>query len=147
MDRHRAAGLVYWSVAAVLAVIGFIDLAGIGWPFFLTGVAMLAVGLRRHEPAVLWPALAGVWAFLVAYLLIAPLGCTSYASAPVIRGSSSAMEAGHTSCTNLVGLDYSGGPGYQPSLLPALLAGLALGVVVTLVVRWVLSRRGPVRTA
>lgn len=144
MDRHRAAAVVYWSIAAVLAVIGFLDLAGIGWPLFLTGVAMLAVGPRRHDPAVLWPVLSGVWAFLVGYVLVAPMGCTSFAGALVGGGS---QLVGHTVCTNVLGLDYSGGAAYRPPLLPALLVGMALGLVVASAVRWLLRRPRTVRPA
>jgi hypothetical protein len=146
MHGRRTASVAYWSVAVSFTVFGFLDLIAIGAPFFLTGLAMIAVGRHRHDPAVLWPALTGVWAFVLGYALTAPLGCTT-SPGGAASGSGSGVTFAHTWCTNVLGLDYSGGAGYRPPLLPAFLAGIGLGLAVALTVRWVLSRRAPVRTA
>ena len=129
VGRHLAlrewGAAVYWAGAVVLVVVGFLAIFSIGAPLFLTGVAMLVVGRWRHRSAVVWPVLVGVWSFVLGYLLVAPLGC----STSEVRG-----DAGRTTCSNVLGIDYSGTGVYNPSLLPALIAGLAaaaIGVVVT----------------
>jgi hypothetical protein len=138
MAGHRAASILYWAGAVVLVAFGAVAIFSIGAPFFLTGLAMLAVGPRRRERAVVWPVLLGVWAFVLGYVLIAPLGCTTSGSAHVAAGSS----LSHTSCTNLLGLNYSGEGVYNPPLLPAFLAGLALCAIVAFVSRQALRARG-----
>jgi hypothetical protein len=135
----RARGVGYWALAIALTVVGFVDLVAIGAPFFLTGLALIAVGPSRHRPEVLWPALASVWTLVVGYVLFGPLGCTTSGGAPA-EAAGPALE--RTTCTNVLGIDYSGGVGYSPSLMPALLAGVALAVVAAIVVRRLVRRPG-----
>jgi hypothetical protein len=78
------------------------------------------------------------------YVLLAPLGCTT--SSPLSHPYGF-TPTGHTVCTNLLSIDYSGSGNYQPSLIPALLGGVALailgGVAVALAIRkWELSPAG-----
>jgi hypothetical protein len=136
MAEGRAGSALYWCAAVVLLAFGAIAIFSIGAPLFLTGIAMMAVGPRRHDPAVLWPVLLGVWSFVVGYVLVAPLGCTT-ASVPVVASAASS----HTSCTNALGIEYSGVGVYNPPLLPALLAGLAIGTVVAFATRRALRAR------
>jgi hypothetical protein len=131
---ERARGIAYWSVAAVLVVLGSLSLFSIGAPLALTGLAMIIAGPFRHRREVLWPALVAVWSFVVAYVLVAPGGCTG-TSLPVVRGSATAAQVGRTTCTNVLGIDYSGGGGYQPTLVPALVVALIAAGVVGLVTR------------
>jgi hypothetical protein len=137
MGHGRAGSIAYWSIGAAFTVLGFVDLVAIGAPFFLTGLAMLAVGRWRHDRAVLWPVLLGVWALVLGYVLIAPLGCRTFGGAPLVAG----LSLSHTSCGNVLGIDYSGTGLYNPPLLPALVAGLALGAIVGFVSRHVLGGR------
>jgi hypothetical protein len=113
---------------------GFLAILSIGAPFLLTGAAMMVVGPVRHRREVLWPALLAVWSFVVAYVLVAPLGCTS-SSLPLVGTTDLAQQAGRTTCTNVLGIDYSGGSVYTPPLMPALVAGLSVAVIVALVAR------------
>ena len=131
---ERTGAIAYWSGAALLVVFGFLSLFSIGAPLALTGLAMLVVGPFRHRRDVLWPALVGVWSFVVAYVLVAPLGCTS-SIVPLVGTTDLAAQAGHTTCTNVLGIDYSGGGVYNPPLMPALVVGLIVAVVVALVTR------------
>jgi hypothetical protein len=143
----RGGAIAYWSLAAVLTVLGFLDLIAIGAPFFLTGVAMLAAGPWRRDRAVLWPALVAVWAFVAGYVLVAPLGCTSSSGAvPALRGAFSSPVPSHTVCTNILGIDYSGTGLYNPSLLPGLLAGFAAALIAAVLTR-MLFRRSRSRAA
>jgi hypothetical protein len=136
-SMRRASSIVYWSAGVVLVAFGAIAIFSIGAPFLLTGVAMLAVGPRRHDRAVLWPALLGVWGFVIAYVLVAPLSCAG-TSVPAAQGT---PVVERTSCTNVLGIDYSGAGPYNPPLLPALLAGLAVGSLVAIATRRALRAR------
>jgi hypothetical protein len=123
---HDPEAVVYWAGGVALAVAGFLAIFSIGAPLLFTGVAMLVVGRWRHRPAVVWPVLVGVWSFVLGYVLVAPLSCSTSAAPP--------GEAGRTTCSNVLGIDYSGTDVYNPSLCPARMAGLAAaagGVVVT----------------
>ncbi len=138
--RSRSGAFLYWSVAVLLTVLGFLDLIAIGAPFFLTGLAMLVVGRWRHRPGVLWPTLAGVWSFVVGYILVAPLGCTG--GAPALPGETlTAVALGRTTCANVLGIDYSGTGNYNPSLLPALIAGLVAAPIGAALARKLIVRR------
>ena len=117
---------LYVAIALVLCAFGFLAILSIGAPIFLTGAAMLAAAPWRHRRGVLGPVLLGVWGFVGAYVLLAPLGCSS--SARPAEPGTAFVE--HTSCTNVLGIDYSGVGAYDPPLLPALLAGLAAGLAV-----------------
>ena len=123
---HDSGAAVYWAGAGVLVVVGYLAIFSIGAPLLLTGIAMLVVGRWRHRPVVVWPVLVGVWSFVLGYVLVAPLGCSTSAALP--------GEAARTTCSNVLGIDYSGTAAYNPSLFPALMAGLAaaaIGVVMT----------------
>jgi len=135
----RAGSIAYWAGAAVLMLFGFVAIFSIGAPFFLTGAAMVVVGPFRDRRHVVWPALLSVWSFVVAYVLVAPLGCTS-SSLPLVGTTDLAQQAGRTTCTNVLGIDYSGGGVYNPPLMPALIVGLSVAVVVALVARRALRR-------
>lgn len=147
---ERSGGVVYWTGAVVLVIFGFVSQFSIGAPFLLTGVLMLIVGAGgwRHRPEILWPALVGVWVFVVVFVLVAPLGCTTSASGhvhllpggAVPAGSPAPVQIGHTVCTNVLGIDYSGTGVYNPPLMPALLAGLAAGLALAVVTRALLIR-------
>jgi hypothetical protein len=128
----------YWGVAVLLVGFGFLGIFSIGAPFLLTGIAMMVVSPWRNRREVLWPALVGVWAFVLGYLLVAPLVCTSTAIA-VTAGSP--VPQSHTTCTNILGIDYSGTGIYNPSLVPAVLAGVAAGAAGALATRFLLRRR------
>jgi hypothetical protein len=116
-----------------LAVAGFIAIFSIGAPLLFTGVAMLVVGRWRHRPAVAWPVLVGVWSFVLGYVLVAPLSCST---------SAAPGDAGRTTCSNVLGIDYSGTDVYNPSLIPALMAGLAAAAVGVVVTRQITRRTG-----
>jgi hypothetical protein len=131
----RAGAIVYWSLAIGLVAFGFLALISIGLPFLLTGLAMLFLASRRSERATLWPTLIGIWAFVLGFVLIAPLGCATTSSAEPGQA-----VAATTSCGNVLGLDYSGGAGYTPPLLPAALVGIALGLAAALGARRLLRR-------
>jgi hypothetical protein len=128
----------YWAGAILLVGFGFLALFSIGAPFLLTGLAMMVVSPWRTRGEVLWPTLVGVWAFVLGFVLVAPLGCTSTAMA--VTAGSPAAES-HTTCTNILGIDYSGTGIYNPSLAPAVFAGMAAGAGGALATRFLLRHR------
>jgi hypothetical protein len=99
---------------------------------------MMVVSPWRSRREVLWPTLVGVWAFVLGYLLVAPLGCTSTVI-EVTEGSPAATS--HTTCTNILGIDYSGTGTYDPSLVPALVVAVGAGAAGALATRFLLRRR------
>jgi len=123
---------VYVAVALGLIAFGILGMLSIGAPFFLTGVAMLAMLPWRHRRGVLLAATITPWAFVMGYVLVAPLGCTGTA----LPG----LGETTTTCTNVLGIDYSGGPGYRAPLMPGVAAGLGLATITLLVLRAAVRR-------
>src|SRR5438105_862416 len=88
---------------------GFVALFSYGAPFFLTGVAMLAVGRWRSNRAVFWAVLGAVWLFVLGYILVAPLSCRSSATgAGISGGADGSLRLPQTTCSNLIGIHYGG---------------------------------------
>ena len=115
----------YWITSLGLIPFGFVGMFSIGRPFFLVGLAMLVLGPARRHAMIFWPPLLAVVAYNVGYWAVAPLYCTA---TEAVGGQST------TTCSNLLGITYSGSGLYNPSLDPANVAGLLLAVVVFVVV-------------
>jgi len=123
---------VYVALALGLIAFGVAGMFSIGAPFFLTGVAMLVALPWRDRRDVLMSAIMAPWAFTTGYLLIAPLGCT---------GTATPGLSETTTCTNVLGIDYSGGGEYRAPLMPAVAAGLGLAAIVLVGLRAAIRRR------
>ena len=108
----------YWVTSLGLMAFGFIAMFSIGRPFFLVGLAMLVLGPLRHRPIWFWPPLVAVIAYNVGWWAVAPLSCTATQTV--------GATSGRTTCSSLVGIDYSGSGIYNPSLDPANQVGLLL---------------------
>jgi len=124
---------VYVALALGLILFGVLGMFSIGAPFFFTGVAMLAVLPWRGSRGVLVPAIVAPWAFTIGYVLVAPLWCTG-TNAPTGLGDT-------TTCTNVLGIDYSGGGAYRAPLMPAVAAGLGLAAIALVGLRAAIRRR------
>lgn len=110
------------AVGLVLIAFGCLAIFSIGLPILVAGALVLVAGLtdaHRERPDAFWPLAAGMGALFVGYVLVAPLSCTSRAEAVVDGQPVGDQPVGATACTNLLGIDYSGGPGYDPPLWPA----------------------------
>ncbi len=140
MPRGSQSTTGYWVVVSLLCVFGLISIFSIGMPLLLLGVTLAAVAPWRTQRAVLWPAVTAVLTFVVGYILVAPLSCSS-AWSSTLPTHSATRPAQSTTCTNVLGIDYSGDGLYNPSLGPAVLAGLALSVTAATTVRMILTRR------
>lgn len=80
---------------------------------------------RPKEPNLLPLAIAAL-GFVAGFILLVPLGCTTESVSIEEAGSSDTTSStGQTSCSNVMGLDYSGEGSYNPPLWPAALAGVA----------------------
>jgi hypothetical protein len=134
----RAGAIAYWTLTVVLIVFGTLGLISIGFPFLLLGLMLAIVSKRRHETGVVAAGVAAIVGFMVGYILVAPLGCTTSAN--------SVDPVEHTVCTNIMGIDYSGAGGYQPNLFPGLIAGLIVAVLFGLGARWLARRIASHRT-
>ena len=126
---------VYFAIAITLCALGFVAIFSIGAPFFLTGIAMLVASPWRGRREIVVPTVIPPWAFTLTYVLLAPLSCTS-TSTP-----STGPLLSRTECSNVLGIDYSGGGAYDPPLLPALLVGLVAAGIIFAVLRRLLARR------
>ena len=115
----------YWAASVGLIVFGLLGILSIGRPFLLVGLAMFILGPLRSRAVVFWPPLMAVIAYNVGYLAVAPFYCTA---TQAVGGPST------TTCSNLIGINYSGSGTYNPSLEPANQAGLLLSAIVFLVV-------------
>ncbi len=121
------AGAAYWAFAACVTAFGMVGIFSIGAPILLIGLTLLVVGPWRHSKTVFWPAITAVLCFIVGYVLVSPLGCTTSATSFIETESGKKLVSkGHTVCDNLLGIDYSGAGTYNPSPIPALIAGGAL---------------------
>jgi hypothetical protein len=127
------------AIALCLIALGLLGIFSIGFPFLATGLVMLFLLPVRRSFDVLLPAIAAVWGFTFAFVLVAPLGCTTAAGAPAGR-----RAAGVTICDGVFS-NYVGGGGYNPPLLPALLLGLVGAVIAAVAVRTLARRRSPRR--
>ena len=140
----RTPGVGYWALVGGLFAFGVLGIFTIGLPLILLGLALVVASPFRARPRLFWAIIGAVASFIVAFILVAPLGCTSMTTsvAPSAGpGAGSVTTVGPTTCGNLLGIRYSGGPNFSPPYLPALLAGLAGAGFTTTVVAVLLRNR------
>jgi hypothetical protein len=113
--------LWYWLLVFALVGFGWIAIFSIGAPFLLLGVALAVLFPFRGRARLFWPALGAVAALILGVVLVTPLGCMS------IEFPAGSAFPTRTTCSNLIGIAYSGTGDYSPPHWPALLAGLAAG--------------------
>jgi hypothetical protein len=123
----------YWIVSVVVVLVGFITGFSIGTFILPIGIALLVLGPVRHRPRLYWPVLLGVFGYEIAFLLYAPLTCTSTATIP--------GGVAETVCTTILGPDYRGSGTYSPSLAPAGIVGLIAGIGAGLLTFALIARR------
>jgi hypothetical protein len=136
--KGRAGAIAYWTLVVVLIAFGTLGLLSIGLPFLLLGLMLAIVSQRRHETGVVAAGVAAIVGFMVGYILVAPVTCTTSAN-PV-------DPVEHTVCSNILGIDYSGTGVYNPSLFPGLIAGLVVALLFGLGARWLARRIASHRT-
>ena len=134
--HSRAGAIAYWVLVVFLIGFGLLGILTIGFPFLLLGIMLAILSQRRHETGVIAAGVAAIFGFAMGYILVVPTSCTM-----TQRGNLGGIQSdAHTVCTNILGINYSGAGGYNPSLLPALIAGLAVAVLLANVTRWLFRR-------
>jgi hypothetical protein len=130
--------MTYWLTILALIVLGVLTAFSFGWMILLVAAAMIVLGPFRRRPAIYWPAMAAVVAFVLGYVAVAPLSC--FATAEPFGVDSPVV------CSSLLGIEYTGTTPYNPSQLPGLYAGVVLAPIAALVVSVAVKRR-PFRDA
>ncbi len=120
----------YWIVALGLVAFGFVTGFSIGAPFFLIGIALLALGPVRRRPAFFWPPVAAVIAGNVAYWAVVPFSCTATSE---VTPAGVTADSTMTVCSSLLGTVYAGAGVYNPPNGPAAAAGVAAAILAFLV--------------
>jgi hypothetical protein len=94
--------------------------------FWFMAVALILLSPFRSRPQVFLPGVALFLGFLVAYVLVAPWGCSqSFTSNPTTGEETLSPEV----CVSPLGIEYSGPEPFEPSRTQALIAGGATAVV------------------
>jgi hypothetical protein len=131
----------YWALVSFCLVIGVLGIFSIGMPLLLLGIALTALARERGKAERFWPPLIGLALFVLGYVLVAPLGCTT--SEVTFDNGAGSGVVGSTTCNNLLGIDYSGVGIYNPPLWPALVAATVMGALAFIGARYYLSRKRP----
>ncbi len=121
----------YWVLAYTLIAFGVVTGFSIGIPFLLLGLLLLVLSPVRHRAAIFWPIVIAYLVSVASYILTAP-SCSSFSH----NGSPRV-----TTCSNLIGIDQTGGDSVNPSLGSALLFGLTAGLLVGMGLRVALAHR------
>lgn len=130
-DAAARPGWPYWFAAIVLIVFGTLTGFSIGLPFLVIGLALVVMAPFKRRTRIFLPLLVGLAGFFIGFALVAPMSCTTRESIEFRSsgGATSIAQAG-TSCSNVLGIEYSGDGDYQPPLAPGLIAGLVVAIVL-----------------
>jgi len=126
----------YWLVVLVLIALGFLTIFSFGTYFWFMAVALTLLSPFLSRPRIFLPGLALFLGFLVAYVLIAPWGCTQSFTDNVTTGEETVSPV---VCTSPIGIEYSGPEPIEPSRDPALIAGVATALTAA-AVTWAVVR-------
>jgi len=138
MDAAPAEGtrFRFWLVVLVLVALGFLTIFSVGMYFWFMAVALAVLSPFRSRPQVFLPGLALFLGFLVAYVLVAPWGCSQSFTSNLTTGEETLSPV---VCTSPVGIEYSGPEPFDPSRTPALIAAGATALIAA-GVTWVVAR-------
>lgn len=132
----RGTSFRYWLAVIVLVALGFLTIFSFGLYFWFMAIALAVLSPFRSRPQVFLPGLALFLGFLVAYVLVAPWGCSqSFTSNPTTGEETLSPVV----CTSPIGIEYTGTEPFDPSRTPALIAGGATAVVAA-GVTWIVAR-------
>jgi hypothetical protein len=132
----RGTSFRYWLAVVVLVALGFLTIFSFGLYFWFMAIALAVLSPFRSRPQVFLPGLALFLGFLVAYVLVAPWGCSqSFTSNPTTGEETLSPVV----CTSPIGIEYTGPEPFDPSRTPALIAG-GVTAVVAAGVTWILAR-------
>lgn len=122
------ASFKYWLVVGVLFAFGVLTIFSLGLYFWFLAAALALLSPFRSRPQVFLPGLALFLGFLIAYVLIAPWGCSQSFSQSASTGEETVSPV---VCTSPIGVEYSGPEPFEPSRTPALIAGVITAAVAS----------------
>lgn len=132
----RGTSFRYWLAVIVLVALGFLTIFSFGLYFWFMAIALAVLSPFRSRPQVFLPGLALFLGFLVAYVLVAPWGCSqSFTSNPTTGEETLSPVV----CTSPIGIEYTGPEPFDPNRTPALIAGGATAVVAA-GATWIVAR-------
>lgn len=132
MAVRREGDMGYWIAALLLIAFGLLGILSIGLPFLALGFTLVILAPVRRRRYILWPAIAAVVAFFVAYGSVTPMYCGATATP---QSSSAAV------CRSLIGIAHVGDGSDIHVRTPALLAAALIAPVAALGAAFVLRRR------
>jgi len=119
-------GVAYWVIVVSLLVLGVLSMFTVGLAFLLLAAAMIVLSPFRSKPRVWWSGIALVVGYLIGFAAVTPWGCSQMATFDVATG---VAEEAPTVCRSLIGIEYTGPDGFEPSTTPGVSAGVVLGVL------------------
>lgn len=120
-EASSLSGNSYWGLVLLLAGVGFISILSIGSFFLLIAITLLVLSPFRSRPWIFWPGVALVLGFIVGYVMVAPLTCSSTDGSPWV-------------CRSAVGVEYTGSPEV------GLVGGGVFGLIGA-AIAWLITRR------
>ena len=128
MAEPRGTRPVPTVMGTLLILFGALSILSVGLLFVVAGTAFLVAGLThadREQPRIYWPIVAGVGAFLVGYVLVAPMTCWVAAT-----GTEGGTEVVNSGCRSLLGVAYPVNASHRPAVGVGAAAALAGSVAV-----------------
>jgi hypothetical protein len=119
-------GVAYWVIVVSLLILGVLSMFTVGLAILLLAAAMIGLSPFRSKPRVWWSGMALVVGYLIGYAAVTPWGCSLTATFDVATG---VAEEAPTMCRSLIGIEYTGPDGFEPSRTPGVIAGVVLGVL------------------
>lgn len=140
-DTAETPGWGYWITAMLLIVFATLTGFSIGIPFLCLGLALVVLAPFKDRAPIFVPSVVALVAFFIGYIIVAPLGCTMSESIEVSSsGGVTSVSPAATTCSNVIGIDYSGTGIYNPPLWPAALGGVAAAALAGAVAFFFLRR-------
>lgn len=122
----KEASFKYWLVVGVLIAFGVLTIFSIGLYFWFLAAVLAFLSPFRSRPQIFLPGLALFLGFLIAYVLVAPWGCSQSFSQSATTGEETVSPV---VCTSPIGMEYSGPEPFEPSRAPALITGAVTAAV------------------
>ena len=142
---RKEASSRYWLVVGVLIALGALTIFSVGLYLWFLAAALALLSPFRARRRIFLPGLALFVVFLIAYVLIAPWGCSQSLGQDAVTGEETVSPV---VCTSPIGIEYTGPEPFDPSRTPALVVAGITAIVAAAATRAVatLSHRSPTQT-
>jgi hypothetical protein len=125
----------YWLIVLVMIALGILTIFSFGLYFWFIAAGLIVMSPFRARPRVFRSGIALFLGFLIAYVLLAPWGCSQTFISDLTTGEEMLSPI---VCTSPVGVEYSGPEPFEPSRTPALVAG-GVSAAVASASTWLLT--------